>query len=66
MPRAARQSTAKSGKRVTIPLFSREGVGEISMNSVVAVNVNGLSMAFAAGAPVLADVSFEVREGEFF
>ena len=66
MPRAARQSTAKSGKRVTIPWFSREGVGEISMNSVVAVNVNGLSMAFAAGAPVLADVSFEVREGEFF
>ncbi len=31
-----------------------------------AVSVRGVSMAFTTGAPVLADVSFEVREGEFF
>ena len=31
-----------------------------------AVSVRGVSMAFATGAPVLSDVSFEVREGEFF
>ena len=31
-----------------------------------AVSVRAVSMAFAAGAPVLSDVSFEVREGEFF
>jgi NitT/TauT family transport system ATP-binding protein len=31
-----------------------------------AVSVRGVSMAFAAGTPVLSDVSFEVREGEFF
>jgi NitT/TauT family transport system ATP-binding protein len=30
-----------------------------------AVSVRGVSMAFAAGTPVLADISFEVREGEF-
>ena len=30
-----------------------------------AVSVRGVSMAFGAGAPVLADISFEVRQGEF-
>ena len=36
------------------------------MKSALAVGVRGLCMAFRNGAPVLADVSFEVREGEFF
>ena len=41
--------------------------GEIPLVAAdaAAVSVRGVSMAFGAGPPVLADISFEVREGEF-
>ncbi len=42
-----------------------DGPMRIDPTSLAAVSVCDVSMAFAAGVPVLADISFEVREGEF-